>query len=65
MTPAWQASIGEEAHLPFPVSQNGTVKHYIECDPLFETAALGTGNKEHSQLGEPEELLSMEEDHKR
>lgn len=43
MTPVWQASIGEEAHLPSPASQNGTAKHYVECGPLSETAALGTG----------------------
>lgn len=45
MTPVWQASIGEEAHLPSPASQNGTVKHYVECGPLSETAALGTGKQ--------------------
>ncbi|KAK7834512.1 hypothetical protein U0070_017698 [Myodes glareolus] len=25
--------------------KNGTVKHYVECGPLFETAALGTGKQ--------------------
>lgn len=66
ITPAWQASIGEEAHFPLPASQNSTVKptHCVECGPLFETAALGTGKQEHSQLREPEEVVSMEEDHR-
>ena len=45
MTPVLKSRIVEESHLPSPASQNGTVKHYVECGPLFETAALGTGKQ--------------------
>lgn len=63
MTPVWQASIGEEAHLPSPASQNGTAKHYVECGPLSETAALGTGKPAAFTAEEPEELVTTEEDY--